>query len=72
MQIRRRQFSREAHWTEALAVGSEDFVAVSESQFPQRRLLTRYPLGTGADSDAWAVREPPTSYDCDSPAEQPL
>lgn len=65
-QIERRALSRQGHWTEALAVGSEDFVARAENEYACRREFTRYNVAEEGDQPAvWAVREAAPSYSTD-------
>jgi putative transposase len=71
-QILRRELGRQAHWTEALAVGSEEFVKAVESLHRQRRQFTRYAVETGTDENIWAVREASPAYGADSIAKATL
>jgi putative transposase len=65
-QIEHRLFARQAHWTESLAVGSQDFVIAAESLHDKRRQFTTYPVGNGLTTDTWAVREGSADYSAGS------
>lgn len=57
---------REPCWTEAVAVGSAEFVDAAVRTTAYRRHMERYEvIGTAGDR-AWAVREPGISYGTDS------
>lgn len=49
---------REAHWTEALAVGSEQFVDTVRKEYRSRYVFSAEQLPNGA----WHVREEPAAY----------
>jgi putative transposase len=68
-QLQRRELSRQEHWTEALAVGSQGFITKAESLHRRRRQFTRYSVGTESAPETWAVRETRPDYDADSNAE---
>jgi putative transposase len=57
--------TREAHWTESLAVGSQRFVEAVGCRYPSRQhfVFGEIPSGTGS---TWTVRERATSYAADS------
>ena len=59
---------REPYWTEAVAVGSEDFVKAAEGTTAYRRHMERYELTSPAGDNVWAVHEPAVSYNADSTA----
>jgi putative transposase len=57
--IESRRLSREARWTESIAVGSESFVRAVESETGHRvRLSVEH-----VEADAWTIREVATPYD---------
>ncbi len=57
---------REPYWTEAVAVGSQDFVDAAERSTAYRRHMERYEIHSYATDKAWAVYEPGGSYGPDS------
>lgn len=60
--IASRQLQREAHWTEALAVGSRDFVEHAKAHYSRRQTFVMDNV-SAPGSDLWAVREgPPSPY----------
>ena len=61
-----RNLFREPCWTEAVAVGSEQFVDAAERTTSYRRHMERYEVQGPAGERAWAVREPCVSYGADS------
>jgi len=64
--IERRQFSREAAWTESLAVGDRTFV---EQVARNTKGRSQFQYGTmAADGDVWSVREYAPTYDAVSRA----
>ena len=65
-QIERKELARVAHWTEALAVGSKEFVTRTRSQYQRRRLFVETGIDTDQDQDAWMLRESPAAYMPDS------
>lgn len=67
-QLQLRKLEREAHWTEALAVGSHEFIAVAASRYQQRQKLSQYPVRGESKTDAWALRESGSGYNTDSVA----
>lgn len=71
-QIRRRELSREAHWTESLAVGSREFVAAAEFLYRKRQEFMQYPVGPGAAPETWAVRETGSAYNANSDPESTI
>ena len=58
--LRRRALSREAQWTEALAVGDRVFVESAARSFGQRNKFEY--SATDSAADAWAVREETAPY----------
>jgi len=54
--------ARESYWTEAVAVGSEDFVKAAEATTAYRRHMERYELTSPSGENVWAVHEPAVSY----------
>jgi putative transposase len=60
--IERRTLSRQAHWTEALAIGSEAFIAEAEKQYAERRNFARYCIDNEGQDSAWVVRETGPAY----------
>ena len=58
--LRRRALSREAQWTEALAVGDRVFVESAARSFGQRNKFEY--SETDSAADAWAVREETAPY----------
>jgi len=58
--LRRRALSREAQWTEALAVGDKVFIESAAQSFGQRYKFEY--AETGSATDAWTVREEAVSY----------
>lgn len=63
------QVVREPSWTEAIAVGSEEFVNEAERTTAYRQHTERYEVTSPAGDKAWAIREPAVSYTVDSVAE---
>jgi putative transposase len=57
---------REPWWTEAVAVGDSDFVAIAAGSTRSRTRLETYPVSTEGDHQAWAIRESRCSYNADS------
>ena len=57
--IERDDMKREPCWTEALAVGSKEFIEEAERLYPQRRFL--YPEEIDEGSDIWCVKEDSSS-----------
>ncbi len=56
---------REPCWTEAVAVGSENFVDDAAATTAYRRRMERYEISSDGDT-TWAVREPEAAYNTDS------
>jgi putative transposase len=52
---------RESHWTESLAVGSQDFVERTQRAYTNRWTFDTTPVA-GGDGSVWAVRESTCSY----------
>lgn len=63
--------SREAHWSESLAVGSQGFVAHAEEWYPRRMYLDRTPVSPVAP-EVWMVRERDPGYTVDRGTENSL
>jgi len=57
---------REPYWTEAIAIGSEDFVENAEKTVQYRQHMNRYEVETSDGEIVWAVRENVDSYRTDS------
>ncbi len=57
---------RQAWWTEAVAVGSEDFVTEAVQACAFRRSMEKQPIRMPGEEPAWIVCEPPVSYKVDS------
>ncbi len=53
--------TREAHWTESLAVGSKGFTEQCRSLYSRRSQFDIYE-NHGTDINTWIIKEPPTSY----------
>lgn len=60
--------TREPCWTEAVAIGSDEFVDRAEQTTPYRRGLERYEVTSPTGEHAWALRESSASYTTDSEA----
>ena len=60
---------REPCWTEAVAVGSDEFVEMAEKTTGYRRNMERYEVTSPTGERAWAVREAGESYSADSEQE---
>jgi putative transposase len=60
-----RQLQREAHWTDALAVGSREFVGRTTQEYGNRRSFDLEQVSS-PDGQGWAVREAPAAYGSDS------
>ena len=57
-----RQMTREAHWSESLAVGSQPFVTrISQAHANHRRVFS-FAEVPGQSETMWSVREAPSSY----------
>lgn len=65
-QLERHNLSRQPAWSEAIAVGSEAFIAGAEKQHPHRRTFTRYQVDLPGAPGTWAVRETDAPYTTDS------
>lgn len=67
-QIERGNLSREAQWTEGLAIGSEAFVNASASTYKTQRRFVFQEVVNGHDSGppTWVIREAPPAYSVDS------
>lgn len=66
--LREGRLSREACWTESLAVGSRPFVEGLKGQFTRRRSLVTDESACSLGS-TWTIREAPTPYAAVSPAQ---
>ena len=53
--------TREAHWTESLAVGSHDFTERSRKLYSRRSQLDIYKI-SDTDINTWTIKESPDSY----------
>ena len=53
---------REAWWTEAVAIGSENFVDEAVQTCTYRRSMEKQPIGTPGQASAWLAREPSAAY----------
>ncbi len=60
--ILNKHLQRQAHWTEALAVGSQKFVSAAESLHRNRRRFECCPAGPASGTTTWMLRETPTVY----------
>ncbi len=63
---------REPCWTEAVAVGSEEFIDATEQTVGYRRHMERYEVEIQPGEKAWAVRESTSPYTANSCAELPV
>jgi putative transposase len=63
---------RESCWTEAVAIGNEEFITTAEQSVAYRQRMDRYEVASPAGEKAWAVRETPGRYRANSEAESPL
>ena len=57
---------RQAWWTEAVAVGSEEFVNAAVRTCTYRRSMDKQPIHTPGQESAWIVRESSVAYKVDS------
>jgi putative transposase len=55
------QMTREPHWTESLAVGSQPFVEAVQANYTRRRTLEVSPV-KGPSPETWAIRESREAY----------
>jgi putative transposase len=53
--------TREAHWTESLAVGSHDFTENCRKLYSRRSQLDIYKT-SDTDTNTWTIKESPDSY----------
>lgn len=60
--IARRELKREAHWTEALAVGSRDFIKAARSNYMHRRIFEENAILSDGTNESWVLKESPESY----------
>ena len=65
-QIERRELTRSPHWTEALAVGSEECVQSVKANYKHR---VKFDLQSSPDGTTWMVKEATPSYRADSEPE---
>jgi putative transposase len=61
-QIELEQLSRRAHWTEAAAVGSEEFVVRADCSITYRKSFARYSVKEEGQEEAWVIKESDGSY----------
>jgi putative transposase len=64
-QIARGQLKRAAHWTEAVAVGSSEFLARAETQYQHRQSFSSEHIDDSVNGSTWALHEPPVAYSAD-------
>ena len=62
--LERRALAREPHWTEALAVGDEAFVARAQAIYGKQRAAFQWSHleALGAEPDTYVLREATTAY----------
>jgi putative transposase len=72
IQIERRDLSRQAHWTEAVAIGGREFVAQAGKANTYRKRFTEYSVGQEGQTGAWAIKESRSSYSPDYEPESTL
>ncbi len=65
------RLQRESHWTNSLAVGSEDFVRARKEAYKRRLTFDLGQVPEGHD-DVWMVREDQASYSSMSPSKSGL
>ncbi|MCC6144953.1 MAG: transposase [Candidatus Hydrogenedentes bacterium] len=63
------QLAREAHWSESLAVGSQDFVSRAQSRYANRMTFNISQVPGGPAAGTWTIREAVSSYKPISPGE---
>ena len=63
---------RQAHWTEALAVGRREFVSLAESMHRNRHRFERTAVDSDSGTTTWSLREPPGAYGAHSEAKSHL
>lgn len=64
--VERGELARQAHWTEAVAVGGRDFVARAEKENTFRKNFSTYSIGQNGQATAWVIKETGSSYMSDS------
>lgn len=62
---------RESHWTDSLAVGSEEFVRARKEEYKRRWSFDLQRL-TEEDDNMWTIREAQPSYNAKSPPKKGL
>lgn len=67
-QIARKQLTRQAHWTESLAVGSKQFIDKARTQYPHRRRFAETRVPGPSDGNLWTIRESRAAYTVSSGA----
>jgi putative transposase len=60
--IQKRELERQADWTEALAVGDQQFVGRVSGLYDMRRKFTYTESGIHADIPAWTIHEASVPY----------
>jgi putative transposase len=68
-QIARGCLQRAAHWTEAVAVGSSEFVARAQMQYQQRLAFNSEHIDDPVNGSTWVLHEPPVAYRANSSPE---
>ena len=63
---------RESSWTEAVAIGNEEFIAAAEQSVAYRQRMERYEVTSSTGERAWAVRETACRYRGNSETESPI
>jgi hypothetical protein len=71
-QIALKKLTRAPHWTEALAVGSKDFVAHAQSQYQHRRSFVETGIVVDNEQNTWMLKEVHATYVPDSSQKSPL
>jgi putative transposase len=71
-QVERGDLSRRPHWTEAVAIGGQEFVAQAEKVNTYRRRFTQYSVTEEGQPSTWVIKEAGSSYRADSEAESTL
>ena len=71
-QIALKKIARAPHWTEALAVGSKEFVEHARSQYRYRQSFVETGIETDHEQNTWILRESPAAYMPDSGRKSPL
>jgi putative transposase len=66
VQLERRELSRQAYWTEAVAIGGRKFVAKAGKKNTYRKRFTQYSVSREGEASAWAIKENQSSYSVDS------